>query len=162
MICKTKQQIMAANLVKFNAAEIELISAVAKRTAVQNPKNSTVDVDFKDADYMQPVFEFYKYENGEVAVRREVFDTAFGTLHYKMMRELPISLKREVLHEDITAWLNEHNMTFDDFKRTTTLIGDKFNKKRTGGKSWKFQNLEMALNYFSEYLKRARLKLLAR
>lgn len=151
---------MATNLVKFNAAEIEAISTVAKRTAVQNPKNSTVDVDFKDADYMRPVFKFYKYENGEVAVRREVLDTAFGTLHYNMMREFPTAFKHEVLYEDITAWLNEHNMTFDDFKRTTTLIGDKFNKKRTGGKSWKFENLEMALNYFSKYLKRAKLELL--
>lgn len=153
---------MATNLVKFNAAEIEAISAVAKRTAVQNPKNSTVDVDFKDADCMRPVFKFYKYENGEVAVRREVLDTGFGTLHYNMMQELTTSLKREVLYEDITTWLNEHNMTFDNFKRTTTLIGDKYNKKRTGGKSWKFENLEMALNYFSEYLKRAKLELLAR
>lgn len=153
---------MATNLVKFNAAEIEAISAVAKRTAVQNPKNSTVDVDFKDADCMQPVFKFYKYKNGEVAVRREVLDTAFGTLYYNIMQELATTLKRQVMYEDITVWLNEHNMTFDDFKRTTTLIGDKFNKKRTGGKSWKFQNLEMALNYFSEYLKRVRLELLAR
>ena len=51
--------------------KLRAISAVAKRTAVQNSKNSTVDVDFKDADCMRPVFKFYKYENGEVAVRRE-------------------------------------------------------------------------------------------